>query len=162
MCAQSRASPKDSSILMWGMAGEYEKKWDKNYSKAFAVCQGQVGALALPEVVIQTHILEILVDWLYFIQCFSRHDTLNVIFRQSVFPASEAVVENLLLLHRLESWAVMEKVAAHLVWQSLLSVATCYFSSPTMSICDHLTLVPWSLFLLTFALPSMCFLLASC
>lgn len=34
------------------------------------------------------------------------------------FPGSEVVVENLLLLSRFESQAVMEKVGAHLAWES--------------------------------------------
>lgn len=52
-------------------------------SKASAGCQGQAGATASPEAVIQTHMLAFLIGWLYFIQHCSWHDTLNVCFRQS-------------------------------------------------------------------------------
>lgn len=84
MCTQELAPPKDSNILMWGMTREHEKN-ETASSKACAGCQGQAGAPASPEAVIQTHMLAFLKDWLYFIEHCSRHDTLSVCFRAILF-----------------------------------------------------------------------------
>jgi len=43
--------------------------------KASAGCKGQEGAPASAEAGVRTHILASCLDWLYFIQHCSRHDT---------------------------------------------------------------------------------------